>query len=165
MIDATIEVWLTWDGGPGWQRIFDFGSSNAPEGSRGGAVTTLYLTPEGGGPGGMIGAFSPDETKGEAYVSSGLALKTRTMVQVALVIDQSHQRMILYRNGQFEALAVLVGSLSMVNDVNNWIGRSQYAVDTSFAGTLYEFRIYDAALSPAMLQESFVGGTDPPFLN
>jgi len=30
---------------------------------------------------------------------------------------------------------------------------------------LYEFRIYDAALAPAMLQESFLGGTDPPFLN
>jgi len=76
LIDATIEVWLTWDGGTGWQRIFDFGSSNAPEGSRGGAVTTLFLTPEGGGPGGMIGAFAGvDAAQSETQVSSGVALK------------------------------------------------------------------------------------------
>jgi hypothetical protein len=73
--------------------------------------------------------------------------------------------MILYRNGQFEASAVHLGSFSMLNDVNNWLGRSQYAADAAFTGTLHEFRIYDAALSPAMVQESFLGGTDPPFLN
>ncbi len=165
LIDATIEVWLTWDGGPGWQRIFDFGSSDAPEGSRGVAVTTLFLTPAGGGPGGLIGAFyGGDVARGETQVSSGIALKTRTMVEVAFVIDPTHQQLILYRDGQFEAREVLIGSLSMLNDVNDWLGRSQFAVDTSLAGTLYEFRIYDAALSPAMLQESFLGGTDPPFL-
>jgi hypothetical protein len=163
--DATFEVWLTWSGGAGWQRIFDFGSSNGPEGSKGGAVSTLFLTPDGAGPGGLIGEFSPDERQGQTYASSGLALPTKRMVQVAFVIDQAHQQMILYRNGQFEASEVFLGSLSMLNDVNNWLGRSQYAVDTSLAGTLHEFRIYGAALSPAMLQESFVGGTDPPFLN
>jgi hypothetical protein len=166
LIDATFEVWLTWNGGPGWQRIFDFGSSDAPEGSRGGAVTALYLTPAGGGPGGVIGAFKgPDPAQLETRASSGLDLETMTMVHVALVVDESHQRMTLYRNGQFEASAVFPGSLSTLNDVNNWLGRSQYAVDAPFTGTLHEFRIYDAALSPAMLEESFLGGTDPPFLN
>src|SRR5215216_6251071 len=44
--DATFEVWLTWDGGAAWQRIFDFGNGDEGEGTQGANGTTyLFLTP------------------------------------------------------------------------------------------------------------------------
>jgi hypothetical protein len=39
-----------------------------------------------------------------------------------------------------------------VNDINNWLGRSQYAVDPDYEGTISEFRVYEQALSSAQLQ-------------
>jgi hypothetical protein len=52
-----------------------------------------------------------------------------------------------------------------LNDINNWLGRSQYAVDPSFSGTFHEFRIYNVALSAPAIQASFLGGPDASFLD
>src|SRR5260221_474636 len=44
--DATFEAWIEWNGCGVWQRIFDFGSSDAPEGNRGMAVTSPFFAPQ-----------------------------------------------------------------------------------------------------------------------
>jgi hypothetical protein len=41
--DKTLEVWLTWRGGLAWQRVFDFGSSDAGELNQGLGATFLNL--------------------------------------------------------------------------------------------------------------------------
>ncbi len=84
---------------------------------------------------------------------------------VALVVDDTNNLMSLYRNGAFEGSVAFEDSLSLLNDINNWLGRSQYVVDPSFSGTLHEFRIYDAALSAPAIQTSFLGGPDASFLD
>ena len=84
---------------------------------------------------------------------------------VALVFDDANDQMKLYLNGRFVGGAVVTGSLSAITDRNNWLGRSQYRSDESFAGSLHELRIYDRALAPAQLELSFSYGTDPSFLS
>jgi len=54
--------------------------------------------------------------------------------------------------------------LTVVNDINNWLGRSQFSDDVELQGTFYEFRIYSQALSPELVEISFKGGADAEFL-
>jgi hypothetical protein len=54
--------------------------------------------------------------------------------------------------------------LSVVNDINNWLGRSQFQDDDELGATLYEFRIYSTALSPELVAISFRAGPDAVFL-
>ena len=79
--------------------------------------------------------------------------------------DTALGRVVLYRNGAFEGSVAFADSLSLLNDINNWLGRSQYAVDPSFSGTFHEFRIYNVALSAPAIQTSFLGGPDAGFLD
>ena len=56
------------------------------------------------------------------------------------------------------------GPPSLINDINNWLGRSQYSQDPRFGGSYHEFRIYNAALSASDIRASFEAGPDvvPP---
>jgi hypothetical protein len=173
LTNATFEAWVTWNGGGAWQRIFDFGDSSGAEGTRSQASTTLYLTPQAmmvasfpGPPVMVVGFKRSDVTSAnETHVIASQAMATAMIVHVALVIDDTNNQMTLYKNGAFESSVAFTDSLSMLNDVNNWLGRSQYAVDSGFGGTIHEFRIYGAALSQSAVQASYVAGTNPAFLN
>jgi hypothetical protein len=171
LTNATLEVWLTWDGGGPWQRIFDFGDSDQKAGLQGQAVSNLYVTPQAmpaaafPGPWVMTAGFKRAEQMpiDELHLVAAKALVTGALVQLALVIDADNHQMSLYRNGAKETSTSFVGSLSTLNDVNNWLGRSQYADDPSLGATLHEFRIFGAALSLAALQASFTAGPDAVF--
>jgi hypothetical protein len=167
LTDATIEIWLAWGGGAAWQRLFDFGNSTGAEGTQGMASTSLYVTPEGGGPTVMFAGFKRSDQTGPAETralgTQGLAAGPLT--QITVVVDDANNMISLYRNGALQGSAAFNDSLSILNDVNNWIGRSQYSADPHLWATIHEFRIYNIALSAAQLQLSFTGGTDPTFLN
>jgi hypothetical protein len=167
LTNATFEAWVTWNGGAGWQRLFDFGNSNAAEGTQGVAVTTFYLTPQGGGPTVLLAAFKRQDQMGvnETRAASAQGLPVNTAVHLAVVVDATNGRLILYRDGVIEGSAAFVDSLSLLTDVNNWLGRSQYVTNDSFGGSLDEFRIYKVALSQADIKASIAAGPNPPFLN
>ena len=50
--------------------------------------------------------------------------------------------------------------MSYVYDVNDWLGRSQFAADEGFTGSFLEFRIYSVALTAAQIQASYDAGPD-----
>jgi hypothetical protein len=50
--------------------------------------------------------------------------------------------------------------LANLNDVNNWLGRSNWTADDNFGGSFNEFRIYDHALSAVDIGRNFVFGPD-----
>jgi hypothetical protein len=50
--------------------------------------------------------------------------------------------------------------LANLNDVNNWLGRSNWTADDNFQGSFNEFRIYDHALSAVDISKNFVFGPD-----
>jgi len=167
LVNASFEAWVTWSGCGGWERVFDFGDAGGGENVRGYASTTLYLTPESqNGRDVMFGAFkrADQAALNETRASSNTPLETGVMEQIVLVVDDAANQMSLFRNGNFEGSIAFSDSLSILNDVNNWLGRSQYGADPSFSGTFHEFRIYNVALTLSQVQASFVAGTDPAFL-
>ena len=168
LTNATLEIWLNWAGGNAWQRIWDFGNSMTGENTQGMATTSLYVTPVGAAPDPItaLAAFKRADQTGplETRAVSASPLAGGVMVQIAVVLDDTNNVMSMYRNGALDGTVAWADTLSLLDDVNNWLGRSQY-VDPNLTATLFEFRIYNVALSPAAVQESFAGGTDPLFLN
>lgn len=159
---ATIEAWLSWTGAGGsWQRIFDFGSSDAGPGLQGNGATYLFLTPSNGTDTTMRAAMTNAGLASETFVGAAAPLPFPEQVHVAVVVDASAQTLSLYLQG------VLLGrqpmgamTLARLNDIDNYIGRSQWVFDEEFQGVYDEFRIYSAALTRQQLGALVAAGPD-----
>lgn len=164
---ATFEAWLTWQGGGEWQRIFDFGSSSAGEGMPGPTgksylfLTTASAPDTGRGlPSALRAAYSGNGVDDEEICQGPAPFPIRAATHVALVIDPTHESISLYQDGAFLAMCSLSRPLSLINDVNNWLGHSNFAADVDLAASYDEFRIYGAALTADEISASFVAGPD-----
>lgn len=159
---ATIEAWVSWTGlGGSWQRIFDFGSSDAGPGVQGNGATYLFLTPSNGTDLNLRTAVTNTGLGAETFVTAGAPLPVPERVHVAVVFDGPAQTLSLYLQG------VLLGSqatgtttLARLNDIDNYIGRSQWTFDEEFQGVYDEFRIYSAALTRPQLAALVAAGPD-----
>jgi len=158
LTDATFEAWFVWGGGKPWQRLFDFGSSSAGEDKQGSGVTYLFFTlstdtayPRA--------AYSTNGNSNEIVVQMLSSLASGQSTQVDVVADDTNNLMSLYVDGMFEASVAFEGHLTLLHDVNNWLGRSQF-VDPSFGGTLDEFRIYAGALTAAQIASNHNSGAN-----
>lgn len=164
---ATIEAWLTWQGGGAWQRIFDFGNSSAGEGLPGATGTSyLFLTTESADdttrslPGALRAAYSQNGVEDEDICHGPAPFPIATPTHVALVIEPASESMALYRDGQLLATCFLARPLSAIDDVNDWLGHSNFVADPDLNGSYDELRIYSAALTGAQLADSFAAGPD-----
>lgn len=158
---GSFEAWVTWTGGNDWQRIFDFGLSDGGEDVSPGANDTyfVFVSPRGGaglsqadlaGPGGA----DDQQLRGPEPLPIGAA------VHVAMVVDESLLGYTFYVNGRAVDYQAMLGfRLALLNDLNNWLARSQYN-DALFAGSYDEFRIYDHPLNAGEVLESFLAGPD-----
>jgi hypothetical protein len=91
-------------------------------------------------------------------------LPSGAISHIAVVFDDTNDLLSLYLNGASVASETdFTGQLSMIEDMNMWLGRSNYSGDPEYGGSLHEFRIYDAALNAAQLQTSFAAGPDATF--
>ncbi|MGD8860917.1 MAG: LamG domain-containing protein [Myxococcales bacterium] len=163
LTDATIEVWLSWQGGGDWQRVFDFGTSDAGAGAQGTGTSYLFFTPQADD-GAMRVAFTLDGFGNETQIVGDAALDTG-MHHVALVFTDQIS-MVLYVDGAIVGNATLSSgdSLSALTDDNNWLGRSQFSPDPELAGEIEELRIYGRALTAAQIAISHAAGPDAAFL-
>jgi hypothetical protein len=167
LTNATIELWLDWDGQGVWPRIFDFGTtSSAAEGSQGVGSTFIYLTPNPDPATGVVMrlVYATMGTTGQTVAEATELFPSDGVHHVAAVFDDSNDQMRLYLDGELEGTAVFTGTLSSITDVNNWFGRSQFIADAELGGALHEARIYDAALTDEQVEFSFEQGSDPSFL-
>jgi hypothetical protein len=167
LTDATFETWLTWHGGAAWQRIFDFGSNDDDATNpRGLGVSYLFLTAFAAAdtsrqvPAGMRLAYSQKGVGDEEVCLITSNLPVDIPAHVAAVINSGAQTMSIYQDGALLVECPLTRPLSAINDVNNWLGRSNYAADAGLAATYDEFRVYNAALTAEQLAESFALGPD-----
>jgi len=162
--DATFEAWVTWGGGGAWQRIFDFGdTSNAtPENNPAYGKTYLCLTPQSAA-GVVRFAFSLNANGAEQGADATAALP-QSLTQVVAVADDTANLLKLYIDGKKAGSVAWTGTLSAINDVNVWLGRSQYDADPELSGVYHEFRVYGAALTDAEVVTTFRSGTDPAYL-
>ncbi len=162
LYDATFEVWMTWTGGPVWQRIFDFGDDDTGmEDGHGLGRSYLFLSPHGNGD--FLRAVYKNAMIREVIVDVKPALPTGTESYLAVVFDDTHDHMNVYVNGVLSGSVELDSKLSQIHDINDWLGRSQFGADAHLAGQLNELRIYDAALTDAEIQKSFESGPDVVF--
>jgi hypothetical protein len=157
--DQTIEAWLTWNGGGAWQRIFDFGSSDAGEDERGNGRTYLFLTPRSSR-GVLLLAYSATGYSGETRLSTDVAFPVGVQAHVAVVIDSPENSISLYLDGRWLARQTLEQRLSELEDVNCWLGMAQYQSDPGLSASLTEFRLYHRALTSAELELSHSLGPD-----
>jgi hypothetical protein len=168
LTSATLEAWVTWGGGEAWQRIFDFGdSTNAPpEDNPADGKSYVFLTPQTDATTGGVMRAAYSLTGGAVADETRLEAKAlpQTLAQVALVVDATGGKLILYTNGVKAGEQTYAGVLGSINDVNVWLGRSQFASDPRMTGIFHDFRIYKAALTPLQIATSFAGGADPAFL-
>lgn len=156
--NATFEAWVAWNPPvvTQWQRIFDFGNSNAATGTPGNGQTYIFLSPQGGTNVARAAITLASNGGNEDIADSTVPLPigATPLIHVAVVVDDANLKMTLYVNGQPAGTpATLRGHniLSQLDDVNNWLGRSQWAPDTLFGGIYEEFRIYSKALSPEQI--------------
>jgi hypothetical protein len=162
LTNATLEVWLVWHGGDDWQRVFDFGSSDAGEELQGVGTSYLFLTPASS-LGTLRVAWSVNGTGQETLVETAIPLPSEASTHLAVVVDDDNDLLSLYVDGTLQGSAAFADQLATLNDVNNWLGRSQFAADAALAATLDEVRIYRAALTADQLAASYQGGADPLF--
>lgn len=159
LTDATFEVWLTWAGGADWQRIFDFGDSTSMiEDERSSGRSYLFLAPHGNGD--FVRAVYKNPMLREVIIDARPALTVGAPTCLAIVFDDTNNLMRLFRDGAKIGEVELDSKLSQIHDVNDWIGRSQFAADAPLSGVIDEFRVYDAALSEAEILKSFSSGPD-----
>ena len=174
LTDVTIEAWSTNEGAQNWGRIFDFGN-NSPGGdegelegpgddnggntegldyfaltaSRGTATNDHRLELRNEDPAGG-GITTVDFTVEEdlpaeihytvVYDSDGILSRDflGNVTGSAPVIQ-------VYYNGELVGEGETDIALSDIDDVNNWLGRSNWTNDANFEGTFDEFRVYDYA--------------------
>jgi len=168
---ATFEAWVDWETPPTepkpfWERIFDFGVSTAGEDKRESGKSYLFLAPGQAGttPRRPRTAFRDLSTAGELLIDAPEEFPLNTAFNVAVVVDADAQELRLYFNAKEQGRIPFTEPLRAIEDVNNWLGRSQFAVDTRFGGSFLEFRIYDKALTQTQLAESLGFGASPAFL-
>ncbi len=160
--NATFEAWVVWntpEPNQFWERIFDFGVSTAGEDLRQSGQSYLFLAPAQ-----FRTAYKNLVSGGEVLIDARDPFPMNALVHVAVVVDAAAQELRLYLNAADEGRVALSESLTTVDDVNNWLGRSQFAVDTRFGGSFLEFRIYAAALTQLELENSLSLGDSPWFL-
>ena len=158
---ATFMVWFTWDdvAQPNWVRLFDFGISNQGEGISGSASNTNFieLTPQASsgnirfenklGP-----TINLDSSEGAAPVGQE--------VMVTVVLDKDADTMTMYLGDQQVGQASLPdGQFKDLNDLNNWLGRSQYS-NPLYIGKYNELRIYDIPLTSPWIEAMAKVGPD-----
>ncbi len=138
MTDATVGLWANFSGdGGGWQRLFDFGSSE---------TNYMFLTPSTGTTGPMRFAIRNDDTP-ESQVTAPYRLPTGWH-HVAVTIDSTSMELTLYLDGRAATSGTTqILPMDMGETTQNWLGRSQFAADAYYMGSVDEVKIYDKALS------------------
>ncbi|MEO8183199.1 MAG: LamG domain-containing protein, partial [Deltaproteobacteria bacterium] len=157
---ATVEAWASWTGvGGTWQRVFDFGSSDQAEDTQGNGVTYLFVTPNNGTTTFVRTALTNAGNAAEKFVEAPAILPTAVLVHLAVVVDGAAKTLTLYQDGVSLGSVPLVDvSLTRLNDVNNWIGRSQWTFDDEFQGTVSELRIYGGVRSAQQIAAESAAG-------
>jgi len=157
---VTIVAWLTWHGGVCWQRIFDFGSNDAGEGQVGNSLTSLYLTATNCVDDTYFASVELGTMRQGVYTSA--PLPSERLTQAALSFDAASETLSLYVDGVRVGRKRTPFRLSDIDDVNAWLGRSQWVQDRNLGARYDELRIYDYALTDAELAAMYARGPDAP---
>jgi hypothetical protein len=152
--NLTIQAWVTANPVVAgiWPRVFDFGTDDGA----GVGLNFMFLSASGA-PGVRFQVSTPLAPYTPELNAPG-ALPIGQQSHVAITYNVSGGVATLYLNGVAVASGTIVSPLAAINDLNNWLGRSQYASDGYFAATYDEFRIFEGSLLPGEIAASYAAG-------
>ena len=163
---VTFEGWVRHVGNRAWSRFYDFGVSTAGEltgpGGAGTGVDFFMLTAQTGGA--NIRRFevtqnSDGDGAGNRWdeVTGGPIPQD---LHFAVTWNETTGQVKYYQNGREVGGMPSPILISAMNDINNFLGRSQFTADANLEGEFDEFRIYDHALSAGEVAGNFAAGPD-----
>ena len=169
----TAVAWVTIDSAANWARVWDFGDSSngeVPPNPIGGGRSYLFLAASRGTDLNLQRLAIKTPTSGESFFDwtlSDLGLAPAapaTEIFFAATIDSSNGGISISsfnRDGVWiQQNAGLQWRLDQIVDVNNWLGRSQYAGDPNLNGAFNEFRLYNGILNRAEITALYAGGPE-----
>jgi galactose oxidase len=134
--DFTWAGWINMVSSADWSRIFDFGSSTA---------NNMFLTPRAGGS--TLRFAIRNDDGAEQQVSYSIDFPVGQWQHVAVVLSGNTGRLYLGGAQVAENTNVAWNPADLGATSNNWLGRSQYAVDPYLHGSLDDVRISCRAFS------------------
>jgi hypothetical protein len=142
LTDITITCWVNVHTDQTWQRVFDFGSSQN---------VYMFLTSHAGGANARFAISTTGNMGGEQQLNGNAVLPTGTWTHVAIVLGASGGA--LYINGALVSsnAALTLRPKDLGATLNDYLGRSQFAVDPYFNGEIDDLRIYASALPAAQI--------------
>jgi len=149
----TVVAWVYWNSfSQSWSKIIDFGNGQANN--------NILFAHWGTTPDLVFELYNSNGASGGKIVASG-ALVTGQWLQLAATIDSSGN-VVLYKNG----VAIQTGKsafppASVVRTLN-YIGRSNWAADGYFNGSIANVQIYSTALTPQQIQQLYSQGINSP---
>ncbi len=148
----TFMFWMT-SGANEWSRVFDFGKTSGTNG-----VNYFFYAPPG--------RFAIKDGATEQTANGPAPAVTAdpvggTVTQVACIYDTDSAgtpTMRVYTNGVLRATRTNCFPMTVVDDIECWLGLSHYTGDPGFFGTIDEFRIYDYAISAPWILAAYNAG-------
>ncbi len=158
----TVECWLTQNQGNGWAEAWDFGNN--------GNQNFALITDPDDNAGKMEVAFNPNQDNIE--LDTATAFPNNAEQYVCVTYNNSIQIGNLYTNGVLDAAQAYPYDVFAPGDfvyapgsiggapgtIQNMLGNDVYG-DQQFDGTIYEFRIWNGAVSPLYIAVSAAAGS------
>ncbi len=182
--NATVEIWATVISSRSWQRLFDFGRVNIEGDGAPGEITGSGSSAPGGTEasdafmlavqrgstantqrfvGGLNGSETDDPARDtSATINFGTRYHFVATFEsgVGSFADSGGGRIRWFLNGTQVTSVDLAHTPTDIEDVNNWLGRSQWNGDSNSNIAYDECRIYNGILSPAAITASRDAGPD-----
>jgi hypothetical protein len=140
--DMTVATWVYLNSSVAWQRVWDFGIDENHY---------MFLTPKNGATPTPIIRFgiTTNGNGNEQGINGTAELPVGAWHHVAVVLSGGTGT--LYVDGQpgTPRTGMTLTPASLGTTTNNYIGRSQFAVDPYLDGSIDDFRVYSRALSAA----------------
>ncbi len=164
LTEMTMVAWISIPPNTGtpFNRIFDFGTSVSGEDRRDNnpGKSFVMMTPYSNtGDGKDLTMQMAIPGSGVIQIASDRPMRDGTIHQVALTF-RSGSRAWLYLDGELLGTRATTMKLADIDDVNNWLGQSQFSQDNNLVSTFTEFRIYNQVLSACALSASLRAGPD-----
>jgi hypothetical protein len=174
--DVTVEGWVTTAAANNWSRIFDFGTGTkgedptwlpVPEGGytpeQDYAGTDFFMYAPNRGNGNNAGRITVNGPQGQFDLdTNGAVPPNDEEYHFAAVVNYGERSVEFWVDGVQLNSGTLDydDDLSLVADVNNWLGRSQYIGDAWFTGEINELRIYEGVRSSLQIAIGAAAGND-----
>ena len=168
--EFAFETWFRNSVAHTWSRVFDFGSTSVD--GAGGELTS----PGGGGNGldylclsAQIGddvnarrlELRDEDPGGGGIATADTTTRTfNTEAHLLVTWKESSGRITIFENGKELGGLTTNSKISDLNDVNVWLGRSNWTADQNTQGEYNEVRFYDYALSPGQALGNYLAGPD-----